>query len=695
MVLQKIISQKFTYGNNNVIIETGRIARQATSSVTVNIDDTMVLVTMVYIKQTEINSSFLPLVVNYQERTYAAGRFPGGFFRREGRPTESEVLISRLIDRAIRPLFPEDFYYSIQITITVISVNPQVYPDIAAIIGVSAVISISDIPFLGPIGVARVGYINENYCLNPNTSTITTNSSLDLIVVSTSQAIIMIEGAAKLIDERKMLDAIRFGYEKQQVVIDNINLLVDKLNVNKFIIPKIDTTNLINYICVLFKNNLCNIYPLNGDKRDRIAIISNIKNNIMQSLTLQYNDINPNELSILISRAEKIVMRDLITDNGIRIDGRKFNDIRDINIVLGILPRTHGSALFSRGETQTLVSTTLGTERNAQNVDELLGERVDKFLLHYNFLPYCVGEIGIISSPKRREIGHGYLAKRAIIPVLPYNNKFSYTIRLVSEVTESDGSSSMASVCGASLSLMDAGVPIKTAIAGVAMGLIKNHDKFIILSDIISNEDYFGDMDCKIAGDYYGITAIQMDIKIHGVTFDMIKETLFFSKEARIHVLDVMSSNINKPRADISKFAPRIYTIKINPSKIKTIIGKGGLVIKSLTEETNTSIDIHDDGTVKIAACNYSQADMAIKRIYDLIKDIEVGQVYIGIVMRIVNFGIIFSIKGKEGLVHISQITNRHVKNISDFVKIGQKIPVKVLEVERNGRIRLSMKAIN
>ncbi|MCV2525234.1 MAG: polyribonucleotide nucleotidyltransferase [Candidatus Lightella neohaematopini] len=694
-MLQKIISQKFTYGNNNVIIETGRIARQATSSVTVNIDDTMVLVTMVYVKQTEINSSFLPLVVNYQERTYAAGRFPGGFFRREGRPTESEVLISRLIDRAIRPLFPEDFYYSIQITITVISVNPQVYPDIAAIIGVSAVISISDIPFLGPIGVARVGYINENYCLNPNTSIITTNSSLDLIVVSTSQAIVMIEGAAKLINEHKMLDAIKFGYEKQQVVIDNINLLVDKLNVNKFIVPKIDTINLINYICVLFKNNLCNIYPLNSNKRDRVTMINNIKNNIMQSLTLQYNDINQNELSILISRAEKIVMRDLIIDNGIRIDGRKFNDIRDINIVLGILPRTHGSALFSRGETQTLVSTTLGTERNAQNVDELLGERVDKFLLHYNFLPYCVGEIGIISSPKRREIGHGYLAKRAIIPVLPYNNKFSYTIRLVSEVTESDGSSSMASVCGASLSLMDAGVPIKTAIAGVAMGLIKNHDKFIILSDIISNEDYFGDMDCKIAGDYYGITAIQMDIKIHGVTFDMIKETLFFSKEARVHVLDIMSSNIDKPRADISKFAPRIYTIKINPSKIKTIIGKGGLVIKSLTEETNTSIDIHDDGTIKIAACNYSQADMAIKRIYDLIKDIEVGQVYIGIVMRIVNFGIIFSIKGKEGLVHISQITNRHVKNISDFVKIGQKIPVKVLEVERNGRIRLSMKAIN
>ncbi|MCV2524655.1 MAG: polyribonucleotide nucleotidyltransferase [Candidatus Lightella neohaematopini] len=693
--MQKIISQKFTYGDNNVIIETGRIARQATSSVIVNIDDTMVLVTMVYIKQTEINSAFLPLVVNYQERIYAAGRFPGGFFRREGRPTESEVLISRLIDRAIRPLFPEDFCYSIQITITVISVNPQVYPDIAAIIGVSAVISISDIPFLGPIGVARVGYINENYCLNPNTSNITTNSSLDLIVVSTSQAIVMIEGAAKLINEYQMLDAIEFGHEKQQVVIDNINLLVDKLHVNKFMVPKIDTINLINYICVLFKNNLCNIYPLNGSKYDRITTISNIKNDIMQSLILQYNNINPNELSILISRAEKIVMRDLTMSNGVRIDGRKFNDIRDINIVLGILPRTHGSALFSRGETQTLVSTTLGTERNAQNVDELLGERIDKFLLHYNFLPYCVGEIGIISSPKRREIGHGYLAKRAIIPVLPYNNKFSYTIRLVSEVTESDGSSSMASVCGASLSLMDAGVPIKTAIAGVAMGLIKNNDKFIILSDIISNEDYFGDMDCKIAGDYYGITAIQMDIKTHGITFDMIKETLFLSKEARIHVLDIMSSNINKPRADISKFAPRIYTITINPSKIKTVIGKGGLVIKSLTEETNTSIDIHDDGTIKIAACNYNQADMAIKRIYDLIKDIEVGQIYVGIVIRIVNFGIIFSIKGKEGLVHISQITNKHVKNISDFVKIGQKIPVKVLEVERNGRIRLSMKAVN
>ncbi|MCV2518757.1 MAG: polyribonucleotide nucleotidyltransferase [Candidatus Lightella neohaematopini] len=692
MVLQKIISQKFTYGDNNVIIETGRIARQATSSVIVNIDDTMVLVTMVYIKQTEINSTFLPLVVNYQERTYAAGRFPGGFFRREGRPTESEVLISRLIDRAIRPLFPEDFYYSIQITVTVISVNPQVYPDIAAIIGVSAVISISDIPVLGPIGVARVGYVNENYCLNPNTSSI---SSLDLIVVSTSQAIVMIEGAAKLLNEYQMLDAIEFGHEKQQVVIDNINLLVDKLNVNKSVIPRIDTINLINYICVLFKNNLCNIYPLNSSKCDRITIISNIKDNIMQSLILQYNDINQNELSVLISRAEKIVMRDLTMSNGIRIDGRKFNDIRDINIVLGILPRTHGSALFSRGETQTLVSTTLGTERNAQNVDELLGERVDKFLLHYNFLPYCVGEIGIIGSPKRREIGHGYLAKRAIIPVLPYNNKFSYTIRLVSEVTESDGSSSMASVCGASLSLMDAGVPIKTAIAGVAMGLIKNNDKFIILSDIISNEDYFGDMDCKIAGDYYGITAIQMDIKTHGITFDMIKETLFLSKEARIHVLDIMSNNINKPRADISKFAPRIYTITINPSKIKTVIGKGGLVIKSLTEETNTSIDIHNDGTIKIAACDYSQADMAIKRIYDLIKDIEVGQIYVGIVIRIVNFGIIFSIKGKEGLVHISQIANKHVKNISDFVKIGQKIPVKVLEVERNGRIRLSMKAVN
>ncbi|MCV2531397.1 MAG: polyribonucleotide nucleotidyltransferase, partial [Candidatus Lightella neohaematopini] len=521
------------------------------------------------------------------------------------------------------------------------------------------------------------------------------NNSLDLIVVSTSQAIVMIEGAAKLINEYQMLNAIKFGYEQQQVVIDNINLLVDKLNVNKSTIPVIDTTNLIDHICILLKNNLCNIYPLKINKRERVSIIDDIKNNIMQSLILKYDDINQNELSILISRAEKIVMRDFIINDGIRIDGRKFNDIRDINIVLGILPRTHGSALFSRGETQTLVSTTLGTERNAQNVDELLGERIDKFLLHYNFLPYCVGEIGIISSPKRREIGHGYLAKRAIIPVLPYNNTFSYTIRLVSEVTESDGSSSMASVCGASLSLMDAGVPIKTAVAGVAMGLIKNNNNFVILSDIVSNEDYFGDMDCKIAGSYQGITAIQMDIKTKGITFDMIKNTLFSSKEARIQVLDIMSSNINKPRADISKFAPRIYTIAIDPNKIKTIIGKGGLVIKSLTEATNTNIDINDDGTIKIAAYNYDQADMAIKRIYDLIKDIEVGQVYTGIVIRIVSFGIIFNIKGKEGLVHISQITDKHVKNISDFVKVGQKIPVKVLEVDRGGRIRLSMKAVN
>ncbi|MCV2525689.1 MAG: polyribonucleotide nucleotidyltransferase, partial [Candidatus Lightella neohaematopini] len=646
--MQNIISQKFTYGNNNVIIETGRIARQATSSVIVNIDDTIVLVTMVYIKQTEINSTFLPLVVNYQERTYAAGRFPGGFFRREGRPTENEVLTSRLIDRAIRPLFPDDFYYSIQITVTVMSVNPQVCPNIAAIIGTSAVISISDIPFLGPIGVARVGYINKNYCLNP-TNFDTNNNDLDLIVISTSQAIVMIEGAAKLIDEYQMLSAIKFGYEQQQIVIDNINLLVDKVNTNKSVIPIIDTANLISYICTLLKNNLCNIYPLTNNKIERTNIINSIKSNVMQSLVLQYSDISQNELSILISRAEKIIMRDLIISNSIRIDGRKFNDIRNINIALGILPRTHGSALFSRGETQTLVSTTLGTERNAQNVDELLGERIDKFLLHYNFLPYCVGEIGLISSPKRREIGHGYLAKRAIIPVLPYSNSFSYTIRLVSEVTESDGSSSMASVCGASLSLMDAGVPIKAAVAGVAMGLIRNNNKFIILSDIISNEDYFGDMDCKIAGSYQGITAIQMDIKTNGITFDMIKETLLLSKEARIYVLDVMSRSINKPRSDISKFAPRIYTITINPNKIKTIIGKGGSVIKSLTEETNTSIDVHNDGTVKIAAYSYNQANVAIKRIYDLIKDIEVGQTYIGIVIRIVNFGIFFNIKGKEG----------------------------------------------
>ncbi|MCV2528586.1 MAG: polyribonucleotide nucleotidyltransferase [Candidatus Lightella neohaematopini] len=691
--MQNIISQKFTYGNNNVIIETGRIARQATSSVIVNIDDTIVLATMVYIKQTEINSTFLPLVVNYQERTYAAGRFPGGFFRREGRPTENEILTSRLIDRAIRPLFPDDFYYSIQITVTVMSVNPQVYPDIAAIIGVSAVISISDIPFLGPIGVARIGYINKNYCLNPTNFDTNNNNDLDLIVISTSQAIVMIEGAAKLIDEYQMLSAIKFGYEQQQIVIDNINLLADKVNVNKSIIPIIDTANLISYICTLLKNNLCNIYPLTNNKVERINIINNIKSNIMQSLILQYSDIGQNELSILISRAEKIVMRDLIISNNIRVDGRKFNDIRNINIALGILPRTHGSALFSRGETQTLVSTTLGTERNAQNVDELLGERIDKFLLHYNFLPYCVGEIGLISSPKRREIGHGHLAKRAIIPVLPYSNNFSYTIRLVSEVTESDGSSSMASVCGASLSLMDAGVPIKTSVAGVAMGLIKNNNKFIILSDIISNEDYFGDMDCKIAGSYQGITAIQMDIKTNGITFDMIKETLLLSKEARIYVLDIMSRSINKPRSDISKFAPRIYTIKINPNKIKNIIGKGGSVIKSLTEETNTSIDVHNDGTIKIAAYNYNQANVAIKRIYDLIKDIEVGQTYIGIVIRIVNFGIFFNIKGKEGLVHISQITNKY-KNINDTVRIGQKIPVKVLEIERSGRIRLSMKGI-
>lgn len=690
---------KFQYGQHTVVLDVGTIARQANAAVMVSMEDTTVLVTVVGSdQQVKLEQDFFPLIVNYQERTYAAGKFPGGFFRREGRPSENEILISRLIDRPIRPLFPKGFYNDVQITATVMSVNPQIHPDIVTIIGVSAALSLSDIPFLGPIGIARVGYIQGKYVLNPTTLELS-NSKLDLIIAGTESDILMVESVACLLNEREMLDAIIFGHEQQKVVIRNINKLVEEIGKSKWSWKEKEIdVSLKKYLSALYAFRLdeaCFIF----DKKARHAKIDHIKKDIMNIISDSNNIITSNSITDVmytLNILERELIRRRILQDDIRIDGRSKDMIRMIDVKVGILPRTHGSALFTRGETQALVAVTLGTERDAQNIDELIGERVDRFLLHYNFPPYCVGEIGIIGAPKRREIGHGRLAKRGMLAVMPKSNDFPYTIRVVSEITESNGSSSMASVCGASLALMDAGVPITSSVAGVAMGLIKEGNDFVVLSDIISDEDHIGDMDFKVSGSYQGITALQMDIKTNGITYEIIDIALQKAKYARIQILEIMEKVIKCPRKDISEFAPRIYSIKINPEKIKDVIGKGGSVIRSLTEETDTIIDIADDGTIKIVSLDVVKAKQAICRIQNITASITVGAVYTGRVSHIVEFGAFVAIlSGKEGLVHISQISERRIHKVTDCLKIGQEVLVKVLEIDRQGRIRLSMKGIN
>ena len=684
--------QKFQYGRHTVTLETGIMARQATAAVMVNMDDTAVFVTVVANKKVKEGQDFFPLTVNYQERTYAAGRIPGGFFKREGRPSEGETLIARLIDRPLRPLFPEGFVNEIQIIATVVSVNPEVSPDLVAMIGASAALCLSGVPFHGPIGAARVGFINDEFVLNPSVKELA-SSRLDLVVAGTKSAVLMVESEADLLTEDQMLAAVVFGHDQQQVVIDNINEFVAKANCEKWDwIAPAKNEELFNAVSELAKDRLGEAYRIT-EKQARYAQIDLIKEEVLAALKEKDEELDENEVINIIVDLESQIVRQRVIAGEPRIDGREKDMIRALDIRTNVLPRTHGSALFTRGETQALVTATLGTERDAQIIDELTGEYTERFLLHYNFPPYSVGETGMVGSPKRREIGHGRLAKRGVAAVMPSKEEFPYTVRVVSEITESNGSSSMASVCGASLALMDAGVPIKSSVAGIAMGLVKEGDNFVVLSDILGDEDHLGDMDFKVAGTREGVSALQMDIKIEGITKEIMQVALNQAKGARLHILGVMEQAINKPRQEISEFAPRIYTMNVNPDKIRDIIGKGGATIRALTEETGTTIEITDDGTVKIAASDGNKAQDAIARINNLVADVEIGKTYTGKVTRIVDFGAFVSIiGGKEGLVHVSQIADHRVEKVADYLKVGQEVNVKVLEIDRQGRIRLSMK---
>ncbi len=689
------IVKQFKYGQHTVTLETGAIARQATAAVMASMDDTTVFVTVVAKKDVKEGQDFFPLTVDYQERTYAAGRIPGGFFKREGRPSEGETLVARLIDRPVRPLFPEGFFNEIQVIATVVSVNPQISPDLVAMIGASAALSLSGVPFNGPIGAARVGFINDQFVLNPTISE-QKQSRLDLIVAGTDKAVLMVESEADVLTEEQMLSAVVFGHQQQQVVIENIKEFVREAGKPRWdwVAPE-PNTDLINKVKALAEVRIGDAYRIT-EKQARYAQIDEIKAEVIATLTAEDETVSEGAIIDIITALESSIVRGRILAGEPRIDGRTKDTVRALDICTGVLPRTHGSAIFTRGETQALAVATLGTERDAQIIDELTGEKSDRFLFHYNFPPYSVGETGRIGSPKRREIGHGRLAKRGVLAVMPSAEEFPYVVRVVSEITESNGSSSMASVCGASLALMDAGVPIKAAVAGIAMGLVKENDNFVVLSDILGDEDHLGDMDFKVAGTREGVTALQMDIKIEGITPEIMQIALNQAKGARMHILGVMEQAIPAPRADISDYAPRIHTMKIDPKKIKDVIGKGGATIRALTEETGTSIDIDDDGTVKIAATDNNAAKAVMARIEDIVAEVEVNAVYTGKVTRVVDFGAFVSILGgKEGLVHISQITDARVERVSDYLTVGQEVQVKVVEIDRQNRIRLTMKDLN
>ena len=689
------IVKQFKYGQHTVTLETGAIARQATAAVMASMDDTTVFVTVVAKKDVKEGQDFFPLTVDYQERTYAAGRIPGGFFKREGRPSEGETLVARLIDRPVRPLFPEGFFNEIQVIATVVSVNPQISPDLVAMIGASAALSLSGVPFNGPIGAARVGFINDQFVLNPTISE-QKQSRLDLVVAGTDKAVLMVESEADVLTEEQMLSAVVFGHQQQQVVIENIKEFVREAGKPRWdwVAPE-PNTDLINKVKALAEARIGDAYRIT-EKQARYAQIDEIKAEVIATLTAEDETVSEGAIIDIITALESSIVRGRILAGEPRIDGRTKDTVRALDICTGVLPRTHGSAIFTRGETQALAVATLGTERDAQIIDELTGEKSDRFLFHYNFPPYSVGETGRIGSPKRREIGHGRLAKRGVLAVMPSAEEFPYVVRVVSEITESNGSSSMASVCGASLALMDAGVPIKAAVAGIAMGLVKENDNFVVLSDISGDEDHLGDMDFKVAGTREGVTALQMDIKIEGITPEIMQIALNQAKGARMHILGVMEQAIPAPRADISDYAPRIHTMKIDPKKIKDVIGKGGATIRALTEETGTSIDIDDDGTVKIAATDNNAAKAVMARIEDIVAEVEVNAVYTGKVTRVVDFGAFVSILGgKEGLVHISQITDARVERVSDYLTVGQEVQVKVVEIDRQNRIRLTMKDLN
>ncbi|MCE9786209.1 polyribonucleotide nucleotidyltransferase [Shewanella chilikensis] len=686
------IVKSFEYGQHTVTLETGVIARQADAAVLASMGDTTVLVTVVGKKEADPSRDFFPLTVNYQEKTYAAGKIPGGFFKREGRPSEDETLIARLIDRPIRPLFPDGFTNEVQVIITVVSVDPQIEPDIVAMIGTSAALAISGIPFNGPLGAARVGYINGEYVLNPGAE-LRENSELDLVVAGTQSAVLMVESEAKALPEEVMLGAVVYGHEQQQVVVNAINEL--KAEAGK---PAWDWTapvaneDLVAKVKALAEEGLTAAYQIIAKHERRDAVVE-VKKAVIEKLLEENPELDQRELDGLLGSLEKKVVRSRIIKGMPRIDGREPDMVRALSVMAGVLPRTHGSALFTRGETQALVTCTLGTERDAQKIDSIMGERTNRFMLHYNFPPYSVGETGMVGSPKRREIGHGKLAWRGINAVMPSAEEFPYSVRVVSEITESNGSSSMASVCGTSLALMDAGVPIKTSVAGIAMGLVKEGDDFVVLSDILGDEDHLGDMDFKVAGTRDGVTALQMDIKIEGITKEIMEIALQQAYGARVHILNVMDQAIGSARDDISDHAPRITTIKINPEKIREVIGKGGATIRALTEETGTTIELEDDGTVKIASSNADATKEAIRRIEEITSEVEVGRIYKGKVIRIVDFGAFVNIlPGKDGLVHISQIAEERVANVSDYLQLNQEVSVKVMEVDRQGRVRLSIK---
>ncbi|MDH3607799.1 MAG: polyribonucleotide nucleotidyltransferase [Gammaproteobacteria bacterium] len=688
------ITKTFKYGDHQVTLETGEIARQASGAVMVDMGGTTVMVTVVGKKDVDPGRDFFPLTVNYQEKTYAAGKIPGGFFKREGRPSEKETLTCRLIDRPIRPMFPKGFMNEVQVIANVVSMNTDVNPDIPAMIGTSAALSISGIPFNGPMGAARVAYVDNNYVLNPNYSQLN-NSKLDLVVAGTESAVLMVESEAQILSEEVMLGAVMFGHESLQTAITAIREFAVEVNTPAWDwhAPEADASlaEKVNQACAA---QLGEAYSI-AEKMTRQEKVAEVRDAIVASLVDEENGPSEADVFDAFKKEEKKIVRGRIIAGEKRIDGRDQNTVRPITVRTGILPRTHGSALFTRGETQAIVVTTLGTGRDAQIIDAIEGEYKDNFMLHYNFPPFCVGETGFVGSPKRREIGHGKLAKRGIQAVVPSEEEFPYILRVVSEITESNGSSSMASVCGTSLSMMDAGVPLKAPVAGIAMGLIKEGDDFAVLSDILGDEDHLGDMDFKVAGTTEGVTALQMDIKIEGITKEIMDKALHQAKEGRLHILAEMAKDISSAREEMSEFAPRFTVMKINPDKIRDVIGKGGATIRQLTEETGTTIDIDDEGVIKIASIDKAAGDDAKRRIEDITADVEVGKIYEGKVVKIMDFGAFVSVlPGKDGLVHISQISNERVENVTDELTEGDIIKVKVLEIDKQGRIRLSMKAI-
>ena len=687
--------KSFEYGNQTVTLETGEVARQASGAVKVTVGETVLLVTVVAEKDAREGRDFFPLTVNYQEKFYAAGTIPGSFFRREGRPTEKETLTSRLIDRPIRPLFPKGFMNEVQVIVTVISADNEVDTEVPAMIGTSAALSISGVPFQGPIGAAKVGFRDGEYILNPLMSD-KDGSDLELSVAGTSDAVLMVESEANVLSEEIMLGAVLFGHDKMQVIITAIDEMVADLGVTQWeFAPPAEDVALTDAVAAAAGDAVTEAYQI-ADKMDRYGRMGEVRDQIVTAVATDDSEWNSDAVKAAVSKLEKRTVRSRIIDGQPRIDGRDTKTVRPIHVKVGVLPRAHGSALFTRGETQALVVTTLGTERDAQVIDALEGTYKDNFMLQYNFPPFSVGETGRVGSPGRREVGHGKLAKRGVQAVVPTNEAFPYTLRVVSEITESNGSSSMASVCGSSLSIMDAGVPLSAPVAGIAMGLIKEGEDFAVLTDILGDEDHLGDMDFKVAGTDAGITALQMDIKITGITREIMEIALDQARDARLHILGEMNAVIDSSREGVSEFAPRYLMMKIDPDKIRDVIGKGGVVIRAIQEETGVKIDLDDIGNIKISATDSKAANEAKSRIDTIVADVEVNKVYDGKVVKLMDFGAFVNIlPGKDGLVHISQISEERVEKVADYLNEGDVIKVKVLEVDRQGRIRLSMKAVS